>query len=245
MAQANDTQGDSHKERDGDEIALERIAAEREARTGKLDLGGLGLSRLPEELFELEWLDVLRLGGAEGIEDKRGGGTRTGLDATDSPRRPNQIQAGIQRISRLPNLRELDCSTTDLADLSAIATCRDLVVLKCGGTPLQDLEPLAGLLALTSLHCSSTWVSDLAPLAGLSALTSLDCSWTQVSDLAPLAGLRALTSLKCAGCQVSELAPLAGVSARAISAVSKPLKANAAFGCGAFVYPSAWRGIND
>ncbi len=44
-------------------IALERIAAEKSARTGRLNLGNLGLIRLPTALLELDWLEELRLGG--------------------------------------------------------------------------------------------------------------------------------------------------------------------------------------
>jgi len=47
---------------DGWTIALERIAREAEAKTGVLDLGRLGLSALPDELFQLKHLRRLNLG---------------------------------------------------------------------------------------------------------------------------------------------------------------------------------------
>ena len=43
-------------------IALQRIAHEAEARTGALDLGMLGLTELPKELFALAHLRELNLG---------------------------------------------------------------------------------------------------------------------------------------------------------------------------------------
>src|SRR5882757_4326821 len=46
-----------------DHIARTRIAEEAERRTGTLDLGGLGLRRLPDALFELTHLRRLNLGG--------------------------------------------------------------------------------------------------------------------------------------------------------------------------------------
>ena len=48
----------------GWEYARKLIAAEKVARTGKLDLGSLGLTDLPEELFELQDLKQLNLGSA-------------------------------------------------------------------------------------------------------------------------------------------------------------------------------------
>ena len=49
---------------DGERIALERIAKEADERTGYLDLGMLGLTDLPAELFELKHLRGLNLGSA-------------------------------------------------------------------------------------------------------------------------------------------------------------------------------------
>jgi internalin A len=54
------------------DIALERIAAEKAARTGRLDLGNLGLTRLPDALRELDWLEELTLGGVVGDADRAG-----------------------------------------------------------------------------------------------------------------------------------------------------------------------------
>ena len=135
----------SHPE--GLAIARVRIAEEKEKRTGFLDLGRLGLTELPEELFELEYLWGLNWGswwrdGQEEVHDA----------ASDLA--PNQHAHQLIHLQRFPGLRLLSVSQTDISDLS----------------------PLAGLSALQSLDCSGTQVSDLGPLAGLSALQSLDCS---------------------------------------------------------------------
>ena len=47
---------------EGLKIALERIAQEAEAKTGRLDIANLGLTGLPDELFELVHLEELVLG---------------------------------------------------------------------------------------------------------------------------------------------------------------------------------------
>jgi hypothetical protein len=57
-------------ETDGLTIALERIAQEAGARTGFLDLGRLGLTSLPEELFRLKHLRRFNLG--VGLADENG-----------------------------------------------------------------------------------------------------------------------------------------------------------------------------
>ena len=47
---------------------------EKEEKTGKLDLGRCGLTELPEELFELEWLEELMTSGlcTRPVKDKKG-----------------------------------------------------------------------------------------------------------------------------------------------------------------------------
>ena len=57
---------------DGESIARQRIAEEAEQRTGFLDLGGLGLTTLPAELFGLTHLRVLNLGSDIQREDGTG-----------------------------------------------------------------------------------------------------------------------------------------------------------------------------
>ena len=135
----------SHPE--GLAIARVRIAEEKEKRTGFLDLGRLGLTELPEELFELEYLWGLNWGSWW-----RDGQDKVHNAASDLA--PNQHAHQLIHLQRFPGLRLLSVSETDISDLG----------------------PLAGLSALQSLNCSGTQVSDLGPLAGLSALQSLDCS---------------------------------------------------------------------
>ena len=57
------------------ELALKLIREAKEARATRLDLGGCGLTELPEELFELTWLEELILSSkwwGYDIEKKQG-----------------------------------------------------------------------------------------------------------------------------------------------------------------------------
>src|SRR5271157_1512834 len=100
----------SHPE--GLAIARVRIAEEKEKRTGFLDLGRLGLTELPEELFELEYLWGLNLGYM---------GTDI-FDEADLAVAPNQhIHQLILQLQRCPGLRLLSVCDTDLGDLGPLA----------------------------------------------------------------------------------------------------------------------------
>ena len=188
---------------EGLKIARERIAREAVEKTGFLDLGRLGLTELPEELFTLTGLRTLNLG--DGYVDDSGA-----WKWAESDLGRNDVQAGRSR-KALMALKFLFLTNTHLADLAWVASLQSLQSLVCSGTQVSDLAPLAGLQGLQSLDCSGTRVSNLAPLATLGNLQSLDCSETQVSDLAPLASLQTLQSLDCSRTQVSDLAPLASL----------------------------------
>jgi internalin A len=209
-------------------IALVRIAAEKSARTGRLDLANLGLTVLPMSLSELDWLEDLRLGGVcacLGVLRRLDAGNWEEIDEPynpirlhagnweeiDEPYNPNHIKEIGSSLMKLSRLRILDCSCTDFNDLATLASLAALQSLNCSETRITDLAPLAGLSSLQSLDCSKTRITDLAPLAGLSSLQSLDCSETQITDLVPLAGLSSLQSLDCMSTRITDLAPLAGL----------------------------------
>ncbi|HYN78732.1 MAG TPA: COR domain-containing protein [Lamprocystis sp. (in: g-proteobacteria)] len=176
------------------ELALARIAAERDAHTGELDLADLWLSGLPGELFELEWIESLTLG--ESMFSNY----------------PNKIAAQAPSLTRLQRLRQLNCSWTDLADLSPLSALSALQYVGCSGKMVTDLTPLAGLADLESLEFAHTEVADLRPLAGLAALQWINCSATDITELTPLVKLRALKHVDCSLTQVADLSPLAGLS---------------------------------
>ena len=102
----------SHPE--GLAIARVRIAEEKEKRTGFLDLGRLGLTELPEELFELEYLWGLNWGSwwRDGQEE---------VYEADSDLAPNQHAHQLIHLQRFPGLRLLSVSQTDISDLSPLA----------------------------------------------------------------------------------------------------------------------------
>jgi internalin A len=180
---------------DGERIAEGRIA--EAARTGQdwLDLGDLGLEKLPDALSKLTKLKRLSLGSVfqvntEGMNVRSGATDRSSL-------------SDISAVSSLSDLRELLIDHTNCNDLSPIAGLRQLQTLNCGGTQVSDLSPIAGLQQLQKLDCSFTQVSDLAPIARLQQLQELDCSFTHLSNLSPTVELQQLQELDISGCTLA------------------------------------------
>ena len=112
------------------ERARRLIAEERARRTGSLNLGNLGLTELPEELFELTHLRSLNLGTGYGDEinqddDEPGslvGGTK------------NEIRSLQTEIGALRQLTMLSVAGNLLTDLTALQHLPTLQTLDCAGT---------------------------------------------------------------------------------------------------------------
>jgi len=190
---------------DGFTIACERIAREAEEKTGFLDLGNLGLTTFPEDLFRLSHLQTLSLG-------KYYWNNSGELNPASENLRLNDLQKQLTLLAQLPRLRTLFLCGFLLSDLSPLSGLADLQSVNCFDTQVTDLSPLSGLANLQSVYCFRTQVSDLSPLSGLANLQEVDCSDTQVTDLSPLSGLTNLQSVNCSGTQVTDLSPLSGLA---------------------------------
>ncbi len=187
---------------DGERIAEERIAEAERTGQDWLDLGGLGLERLPDALSKLTKLNKLGIG--QYYEVKAEG-------AIMRPRTTERNSlSDISAVSSLSDLRELYIDQTNCNDLSPIAGLQQLQTLDCGETQVSDLSPIAGLQQLQHLNCSSTRVDDLSPIAGLQHLKALHCHDTQVSDLSPLIGLSNLLTVGAGRCDIRTLPPEIG-----------------------------------
>jgi Leucine-rich repeat (LRR) protein len=187
---------------DGERIAEERI--EEAARTGQdwLDLGDLGLERLPENLSKLTSLRRLSLGRyfvvtSDGVKDRKV--TTRGSFAS------------LRHLTQLTNLTQLYLDGTGCFDLSPISALHQLQRLDCRGSQVSDLSPLLGLQGLQELNFMGTKVTDLAPLMDVHSLISLDFVETRVSDLEPIRGMQYLQFLRCSSTKITDLSPLAGL----------------------------------
>src|SRR3954447_2864712 len=98
---------------DGLVIARERIAEEARDRTGFLDLGRLGLTALPEELFALTHLRRLNLGAY--FRDYAGEWIKTHSDIA-----PNSVGSNLARLGTLPDLVELSLQDKGLPPSTAL-----------------------------------------------------------------------------------------------------------------------------
>src|ERR1700677_3640016 len=140
--------------------------------------------------------------------------TPDGLEAIAGSRfKPQSLPEADRLLAKLPILRALDLSRTEVAGLEPLKSLTALQSLDLVGTKVVDLRPLSGLTALQSLTLFDTPVADLEPLKGLTALQSLNLDSTQVADVEPLKSLAALQSLDLSFTDVVNVEPLKGLTA--------------------------------
>ena len=192
------------------ELALKLIREAKETKSKKLDLGKCGLTELPDELFELVWLEELYLCNS---------GWRPGENIFKAVRFVSQnngvgnnIKYFSPKIKLLKQLKILIANggieKWDLKDLSPLKGLKNLQYLRIEKTKVDDLDPLKYCKKLELIYFWSTKVSDLSPLKDLKTLRNLAMGGTMVSDLSPLKGLENLQALYVNNSQVSDLGPL-------------------------------------
>jgi internalin A len=184
--------------------ARRRIAAERAARTGRLDLSHLAIDRLPSELSELFWLRELDCSFTQ-VNSLAGLEACANLATLNCSRTEISSLAGLEACA---NLATLDCSGTQIGSLAGLEACANLATLKCSRTEISSFAGLEACANLATLDCSGTEISSLAGLEACANLATLKCWGTQISSLAGLEACANLTELKCWGTQISSLAGL-------------------------------------
>ena len=185
------------------DLALQRIREAKEKRLIHLDLGMCGITELPNELFELTWLENLILdnkisenhGSKNNIEHLSSQFSKLThlkkLEASGEYANINKI-SDLSPLAALVNLQEINISYTQVHDLGALKALVNLQEINVSYTQVRDLGALATLINLREINISNTQVSDLSPLEGLSNLRNLYISRTKVSDLNPLKALMTL-----------------------------------------------------
>lgn len=197
------------------ELALKLIREAKEKRLTRLDLGNCGLTELPNELFELTWLEELFLSN-EGFyfNFER-------EESLDFKSQNNGIKNNIHsipyEIKFLTKLKSLllngDRNSKgekkwSVKDLSALKNLKQLQQLSVSATYIRDLSPLRDLNQMKYLDVSETIVDDLSPLENLLELQKLVIYHTTISDLMPLKKLKNLKHLYASNTPIKDIRSL-------------------------------------
>ena len=172
------------------EFALQLIEKEKKERTGVLDLGNCGLSRLPEELFRCEWLEALNLGHYIDFDNRKkvwkisnNGGSRNVITKLPSElgclsrlKKLTVVGLGIQEINgieSLPDLATLDLSRNEIKCCGFLKEQKALEYLSLSYNKISDGKVIENLTNLKSLDIAGNLIHDFSFLQHLVDLSAL------------------------------------------------------------------------
>ena len=124
-----------------------------------------------------------------------------------TPRGP-LTKEGLKRLEHL----SLNGMRQRFESLTVLEHATNLTKLRLESTEISDISPLASLTNLTDLDLEANQVSNVSPLAPLTNLKMLDLFGNQVKDISPLASLTNLTWLCLSGNVVGDISPLASLT---------------------------------
>ena len=212
--------------------ALELIAKEKIEKTGKLDLGNCGLTELPDELFELVWLEELIISN-EYLDDEKEAWIASlnkgeGNKLTHLSPKIGQLEqlkkfycAGnfklrleimnISFLSDLNNLEFLDLRSNQITDYSFLSSLTKLQDLHLNNNQITDYTFLKGLTQLQSLYLMNNQITDISFLSDFTNLQVLVLSYNQITDISFLSGLFNLQSLYLSSNQIVDISFLSSL----------------------------------
>ena len=197
--------------------ALELIAKEKKEKTGRLELGNCGLTKIPKEVFQLKWLKVLILSNYWWDEKKwqwitsENIGEKNNLlsipkEITRLNNLENLVLSGnsgnnwrIQIIENLPeSLLYLDLNYNNIRKLENLS--KKLNILRIWGNKIKIIENIP--ISLKQLYISFNEIIEFEVPAQLLELTTLDIRSNPINDLSYLSFFR---ELKYFYCDINEL----------------------------------------
>lgn len=188
------------------ELALQLIREAKEKRLTRLDLGNCGLTELPEELFELFWLEELIL--AEAWWNVEHTQKKYHHKKSFNNFTKNRIHTIPNRIQSLTKLYRIIASNNLISDLKPLSNLKHLRSLNFSGNKIADLTALTNISNLQYLNLVDNHIADISPLKNTTNLQELVLSKNYITDITPLAPLIKLQALFLVDNKITNLKPL-------------------------------------
>lgn len=183
------------------EDVLKRINEEKEKRTGKLDLSKCGLIKVPKEISQMIWLDILNLSDNKLTKIE-------GFEKLKSLKILCLDSNSITKIEGLENLKLLEIlylSSNKIIKLEGLSNLKFLKVIYLSANEIKTIEGLGLLQELNKLDLSSNNLTKIIGLENLASLNCLDLSYNKISKIEGLENLRKLNELYLHSNQIKKI----------------------------------------
>jgi len=128
--------------------ALERIQRTKEENLHYLDLRGLGLEEIPNEILEVPWIGALSLSD-------------------------NKI-SNINLLSKMTNIHKLALTNNNIEDISVLESLEKLRFIFLAENNIKDISKIKGQTRLKKLVLHNNEINILPDLSAFSLLAYLD-----------------------------------------------------------------------
>lgn len=159
-------------------------------KEAQLDLSGFGLTKIPECVKKLPWLEKIDLSHNK-IQNIDELGSLTNLSVVLLNN--NEIES-LDGLKKLENLRSLDVGHNKIQDISLLANLRELLFLCLTCNEITSLDALENLTNLRQFDASYNRIENIAVLGHLLRLTKLLLNNNKIENLT---ALEKLSSLQC------------------------------------------------
>lgn len=142
-------------------LAVEIIERELKERTGRLVFSDCGLTEIPLEVFNMDWLTELVVTNGHELSPNRGF-----KKSTSDFEEPNHLTYIPEQIAQLKGLKRLHLgpsgtSPWTIADIGVLSALQELEELNLSNNQIIDISPLKGLVNLTSLNLALNEIKNI------------------------------------------------------------------------------------
>ena len=184
--------------------ALRRIQENKRTKSKILDLSGLGLPELPEELWDCVWVKELGLGHYWSWNVEK----EYWIWEYDDTKIANQLSSLPNTILKVKHLNKLFLDNNPISDISVLSRLVNLTTLSLSYTSISDISVLSSLVNLRDLDFFYMSISDISVLSRLVNLRYLNLGSTSISDISVLSRLVNLTTLYLGSDSISDISAL-------------------------------------
>ncbi|MGB1207081.1 MAG: leucine-rich repeat domain-containing protein [Chitinophagales bacterium] len=148
--------------------AIAIIRKEQRKKTNILNLQKCSLTKWPEEIFKMEWLQVLMLGqnASWNIERQR-------FTPSSSSNFTNKLKIIPKGILKLKNLIVLDISGNNISKIEHLDSLEQLETLNIKGNKISEIDNLGSLTQLQELYLNDNQITKIENLRDLTLLQKL------------------------------------------------------------------------
>lgn len=177
------------------------IKENKETKEPKIDLANIGLTRLPNQLFECVWLEEIILSENKFFKQNS---FSNFFKFTFWFKRNNNLEL----LEKLPLLKKLDLSKNQFSNIHFIENLKHIAFLDLSKNKIIDISSLSQLKNLETLILENNQIFNINPLATLTQLQDLKLGFNRIVSIKSIQNLTQLQVLELSNNKIEDITHL-------------------------------------